>query len=238
MPEALRQLTLRERVDGSPSLRRLQVNSRRLSHALARLTVTGVDQVPASGGVVLAINHRSMLDGPLVFGFVARPVSCLVKAEAFESRMRPILSASGQIPVVRGAIDPGPVRLCLSIVRAGGIIGVYPEGTRGDGRVRTAKPGVGYFALRSGAPVVPVACTGTYEMAHRRGLRRPVATLTFGEPMRFERWPDDRLLNRRLVADVTEQVRVRLAALVAEADERAAALGARPADVVAAEVAP
>lgn len=222
MPEP----TLRERVDGSPMLRRLQVNSRRLCHALARLVVTGTDLVPDSGGVILAINHRSMLDGPFLFGFVARPVSCLVKAEAFDSRLRPILVNSGQIPVVREAIDPRPVRLCLDIVRAGGIIGVFPEGTRGDGRVLTAKPGVGYFALRTGAPVLPVACTGTYEMAHRRGVRRPLATLTVGEPMRFEKHPDGVPLNRKPVAEVTERIRARLADLVAAADARAAALGA------------
>lgn len=221
MPEP----TFQQRLDGSPRLAWMQKTSRRLCRALSRLHVSGVENVPDTGGVILAINHRSMLDGPLVFGHVTRPVSCLVKAEAFESRLRVILVNSGQIPVVRDAVDPRPVRMCLDIVRAGGIIGVYPEATRGDGLVRTAKPGVGWFALRSDAPVVPVAVTGTYEMTHR-GLRRPIATLTIGEPMYFDRRPDGVPLNRRLVADVTEQVRVRLAALVAAADARAISLGA------------
>lgn len=203
----------------------MQKTSRRLCRALSRLQVSGLEHIPATGGVVLAINHRSMLDGPLVFGFVPRPVSCLVKAEAFESRLRPILVNSGQIPVVRDAVDPRPVRLCLDIVRAGGIIGVYPEATRGDGLVRHAKPGVGWFALHSGAPVVPVAVTGTYEMTHR-GIRRPVATLTVGEPIRVGKHPDGVPLNRRVVAEVTEDIRGRLAALVARADARATELGA------------
>lgn len=203
----------------------MQKTSRRLCRALSRLHVSGVHNVPGSGGVILAINHRSMLDGPLVFGFVTRPVSCLVKAEAFESKLRTILVNSGQIPVVRDTVDPRPVRLCLEIVRAGGIIGVYPEGTRGDGRVRTAKPGVGWFALHTGAPVVPVAVTGTYEMTHR-GVRRPIASLTIGEPMYFDKRPDGVPLNRRIVAGATEEVRARLAALVADADARAASLGA------------
>jgi 1-acyl-sn-glycerol-3-phosphate acyltransferase len=233
MPEP----TLDERVHGSPMLRRLQLNSRRLSHALARLVVTGADRVPDAGGLIIAINHRSMLDGPFLFGFTHRPVSCLVKAESFDSRLRPILVNAGQIPVVRDTVDPRPVRLCLDIVRAGGVIGVFPEATRGDGLVRTAKPGVGYFALRTGAPVLPVAATGTYEMAHRRGVRRPLATLTFGELIRVDRAPDDVPLNRRVVAAVTEQIRVRLAALVAEADARAAALSAMRAFQEDAEVA-
>jgi 1-acyl-sn-glycerol-3-phosphate acyltransferase len=221
MPEP----TFEQRLHGSPRLRWMQATSRRLCRTLSRLYVTGVENVPATGGVILAINHRSMLDGPLVFGFVPRPVSCLVKAEAFETRMRTILVNAGQIPVVRDTVDPRPVRLCLEIVRNDGVIGVYPEGSRGDGLVRTAKPGVGWFALRSGAPVVPVAVTGTYEMTHRR-VRRPVASLTIGQPMYFDRHPDDKPLNRRTVAGVTEQVRSRLADLVAAADARAVELGA------------
>ena len=143
MPEP----TFQQRLDGSPRLVWMQKTSRRLCRALSRLHVSGVENVPDTGGVILAINHRSMLDGPLVFGHVTRPVSCLVKAEAFESRLRVILVNSGQIPVVRDAVDPRPVRMCLDIVRAGGIIGVYPEATRGDGLVRTAKPGVGWFLM-------------------------------------------------------------------------------------------
>jgi 1-acyl-sn-glycerol-3-phosphate acyltransferase len=212
----MREFSVAERVEGSSRLRRMQTGSRALVYMLGRLEISGLENVPPTGGVVLAVNHRSMLDGPLIFGFVRRPVSCLVKAEAFDSRVRPILRSTGQIPVVRNAIDPGPVRLCLQIVRAGGVIGVFPEGTRGDGLMRTAKPGVGYFALRSGAPVVPVACAGTLEMARRRGVRRPPVTMRVGEPMWFDRYPDDKPLNRRIVADVTEEIRVRHAALVAE----------------------
>jgi 1-acyl-sn-glycerol-3-phosphate acyltransferase len=103
--------------------------------------------------------------------------------------------------------------LCLDIVRSGGVIGVFPEGTRSDGYVRTAKPGVGYFALRSGAPVVPVACAGTYEAVRRRSASRPLVTMRVGSPMCFDRHPDDKPLNRRVVADVTEEIRLRLAAL-------------------------
>jgi 1-acyl-sn-glycerol-3-phosphate acyltransferase len=216
---AMREPTLGERVHGSPELRRRQATARRLAAALARVEVVAADAVPVTGPVVLAVNHRSLLDGPLLFGFTPRPVSCLVKAEAFTPRMAPFLRSAGQIPLVRDAIDVAPVRLCLRIVRAGGVLGIFPEGTRGDGLARTAKPGVGYFALRSGAVVIPVACLGTYEMARRRGVRRPVARLTFGRPIRVERHPDDLPLNRRLVAATTESIRSALAALVAGAHE-------------------
>ena len=233
MPEP----TFEQRLHGSPRLQWMQATARRLCRTLSQLYVSGVENVPTTGGVILAINHRSMLDGPLIFGFVPRPVSCLVKAEAFETRLRAILQNAGQIPIVRNAVDPRPVRLCLEIVRNDGVIGVFPEASRGDGLARTAKPGVGWFALRSGAPVVPVAVTGTYEMTHRR-LRRPVASLTIGQPLYFDRHPDAVPLNRRVVADVTEQIRGRLAGLVAAADARAIELGAVSAyQVVEAEAA-
>lgn len=215
----MREPSLSDRVHGSAELRRRQAVARRLALALARVDIVGVEAVPPSGPVVLAVNHRSMLDGPVLFGFVPRPVNCLVKAEAFTPRMGPLLLGAGQIPVVRNTIDPRPVRLCLDIVRAGGVLGIFPEGTRGDGLARTAKPGVGYFALRSGAMVVPVACTGTYEMARRRGVRRPPARLVFGAPIQVERAADGLPLNRRVVAATTERIRSALAALVAATPE-------------------
>jgi 1-acyl-sn-glycerol-3-phosphate acyltransferase len=146
-----------------------------------------------------------------------------VKSEAFTPRMAPILWATGQIPVVRDSIDPGPIRLCLEILCMGGVVGIFPEGARGDGLVHAAKPGMGYFALRSGAPVVPIACTGTYEMAHRRGPRRPIVRMVFGDPIPVDQYPVDRPLNRRVVAAKTEEIRVALAALVTEVNARDAA---------------
>jgi 1-acyl-sn-glycerol-3-phosphate acyltransferase len=211
----MREPTFDERITGSPALGRRQAVARMLRSALGRYEAVGLANVPASGPLILAINHRSLLDGPLLFGAIGRPVNCLVKAEAFTSTMGGWLRSSGQIPVVRETIDPGPVRLCVRILRAGGVVGVFPEGTRGDGSVRTAKGGVGYFALRSGASVVPVACHGSFEAAHRRTIRRPELRLTFGPPITIERYTDDRPLNRRVVAATTESIRSVLAEIVA-----------------------
>lgn len=219
--------TVAERVDGSAVLRRRQALARAISTSLGRVEIHGVEHVAASGPVLLAINHRSLLDGPLVFGFVRRPVNCLVKAEAFTPELAGLLRSSGQIPVRRDTVDAGPVRLCLRILRAGGAVGIFPEGTRGHGRVETAKPGVGYLALRTGATVIPVACAGTGEMAHRRTRRRPRAVLLFGVPIAVAHWPEDRPLKRSVVAATTEEIRIPLAALVAVADSMRAGT-ARP----------
>ena len=216
------QPSLIDLVAGSPALRRRQALARLLAHGLARMSVTGLSNVPASGPVVLAVNHRDFLDGPLLFAFVERPVAFLTKSEAYTPRSAPLLRTSGQIPLVRTRPDVVAVRAALRVLRAGGAVGVFPEGTRGDGLVRSARPGVGYFALRTGAQVVPVACHGT-ESLKQRGWRRPAVAIAIGAPLAFERVPEGRRVRRADVLAATERVRVRLAELVgstAPADAR------------------
>ena len=209
--------SLADRIHGSAALRRRQATGRLLSRALGRIELHGLERIPPSGPLVLAVNHRDFLDGPLLFGFVPRPVNFLVKIEAFTPRAAPFLRGTGQIPVVRTRIDVAAVRVSLRLLRGGGVVGIFPEGARGDGRVRTARPGVGYFALRTGAPVVPVACHGTDSLKHRR-VRRPAVRITFGPPLDLGRVPDGRRVNRRAVLEATEHVRATLAALVTDTD--------------------
>lgn len=223
--------TILLRVDGSAELVRRQALARGISTGLGRVRIYGLRGVPAAGPVLLAVNHRSLLDGVLLFGFVHRPVSCLVKAEAFTRWLGPLLRSSGQISVRRDVVDARAVRLGMRTLRAGGVVGIFPEGTRGHGLVQTAKPGVGYLALRSGATVIPVACSGTPDMAHRRSRRRPPAVLLFGAPILVDRWPDERPLNHAVAAATTEGIRVALAALVAVADDVHAGRAPGPADV-------
>jgi len=200
-------------VSGSGPLRRRQWAVRVLARGLGRIDVRGISQLPTSGGVVLAVNHRDFLDGPLLVGYLGRPVSFLVKTEAYTPRATPFLVTTGQIPVVRDRPDVVAVRAALRLLQAGGVVGVFPEGTRGDGFVRTARPGVGYFALRTGALVVPVACHGTDHLKHRR-LRRPAVRITVGKPMDLGRVPVGERVSRERMLTATEQVRVALADLV------------------------
>lgn len=205
--------TLAERVEGSPALRRRQAIGRGLAAALGRIDLRDSEQLPAHGPVVLAANHRAFVDGPLLFGQVTRPVNFLVKAEAFTPLVGGVLRSAGQIPLVRQRFDPGPIRLCLRILSAGGVVGLFPEGSRGDGSVRAARPGVGYFALRSGAVVVPVACHDTHRLAKRM---RPTVRITFGDPLQVAPIAEGQRVSRRAAAEVTERIRAALAVLVAD----------------------
>ena len=205
--------TLDERRDSSARLRKRQRLGRRLTWLTGRLDVQGLANIPASGPVILAVNHRSFMDGPVLFGLVDRPVSFLVKAEAFVPGARRILIDGAQIPVRRELLDPAPVRLALRVLDTGGVLGIFPEGTRGDGRVRQARPGVGYLAVRTGASVVPVAIHGSAELTRRRRWRRPAVTVTVAPALHFPRAASP--LNRRHWVMATDEIRAVLADLVA-----------------------
>ncbi len=117
--------------------------------------------LPDRGPFVLASNHIGLIDGPLMAAFAPRPVHVLTKREMFEGHLGWFLRQVGQIPLARHDVDPGAVKDCLRVLRDGGVVGVYPEGTRGDGELGRFHSGAAYLALVTGAPVVPLAVFGT-----------------------------------------------------------------------------
>jgi 1-acyl-sn-glycerol-3-phosphate acyltransferase len=207
--------SLAARVAGSPQLRRRQALTARICRLLGRVQLAGLELVPDTGPAILAVNHTSLMDGPLLFGLLDRPVTFLVKAEAFElaaGLAGRLLVAGGQLPVRRYRIDPGPVRYGLALLRAGGILGMFPEGSRGVGLAGSVRPGVGYFAVKTGAPVLPVAVLGSGRTV--RTLGRPPVRIRFGEPLTFP--AAGPVVNRGRWLAAAESVRLALAELVAE----------------------
>lgn len=181
-----------------------------LARGLARTVVAGA--VP-EGAVLLAVNHTALVDGPLLYGVLPRPVAFLVKAEVFRGPLGTLLRHTGQIPVRRDKAERAPLTAALEVLAAGGIVGVFPEGTRGEGDVEQVRHGIAYLAVRSGAPVVPVAVHGTRA---RRGWafwrpHRPPVLVAFGPPVAL---PAGRA-SRRTVAAAATEIHRALAAHVA-----------------------
>jgi 1-acyl-sn-glycerol-3-phosphate acyltransferase len=116
--------------------------------------------VPARGPVILAPNHTGFLDPPLLMGTSPRPIHCLAKREIFRGPLGWFLHAIGQIPIDRSGTDRTALSSALAVLAAGRVLVVYPEGTRGSGDFADLRPGLGWLALRSGAPVVPVVASG------------------------------------------------------------------------------
>jgi 1-acyl-sn-glycerol-3-phosphate acyltransferase len=202
------------RVHGSALMTATRVTARGLGHALSRVEVIGAERVPRTGALLLAVNHTSIVDGPLLYGVLRRPAVFLIKIEMFRGFVGGVLRRIGQIAVRRGVAERAPLQAALATLAAGGVVGVFPEGSRGTGAVDQVQHGIAYLALRSGCPVVPVACHGTAGLLHRRGWfgRRPRVRVAFGDPIRL---PDDQRASRRTIAAAAEQIRTALATHVA-----------------------
>ncbi|MEU6017850.1 lysophospholipid acyltransferase family protein [Streptomyces sp. NPDC047515] len=137
-----------------------------LMYGLWKPRVLGAWKVPASGPVILAVNHSHNIDGPMLMGTAPRPVHFLIKKEAFVGPLDPFLRGIGQLKVDRTTVDRTAIIDALGVLEGGGVLGIFPEGTRGEGDFASLRAGLAYFAVRSGAPIVPVAVLGSTE---RRG---------------------------------------------------------------------
>lgn len=193
-----------------------------LARSILSLKVEGTHHVPSNGPVLLAGNHSGILDGPLVFFLSPRPASLLTKSEVFVGIWARACGWLGLIPVHRGQADRAALQAGLAHLAAGGALGVFPEGTRGSGGFDEITDGLAYLALRSGAPVVPIAVSGT-GAALPKGktfpkLRAPVRVV-FGPPATVDPTGDPRA--RRTVRDAAEQLRLALSAhLQSSTEER------------------
>jgi glycerol-3-phosphate dehydrogenase (NAD(P)+) len=150
---------------------------------------TGRKNIPKTGPVILAANHRSFLDPFIVGCCIRRPVYFVAKKELFEKRWQGwVLNRLGAFPIKRGEADEESMETARAVLDRGAAVVIFPEGTRiRKGPLRRPKRGVGRLALETGAPVIPVAILGSDRA--RRGWRiRPVwVRVRCGKPLRFPR---------------------------------------------------
>ncbi len=144
-----------------------------------RIRVEGGDNVPTDGPVILASNHRSNMDPVLLASALRRPVAFMAKAELFVGPLGWIMRWIGQFPVKRGGIDREALRRTDAVLARGSMLGLFPEGTRGDGRFSAVHPGLAYIVVRQRCPVLPVAIFGTERVRRRFGW------LPFASPVRI-----------------------------------------------------
>ena len=185
-----------------------------LMYGLWKPRVLGAWRMPATGPAILAVNHSHNIDGPMVMGVSPRPTHFLIKKEAFIGPLDPFLTAIGQVKVDRSVADRGAITRALDVLKAGGVLGIFPEGTRGEGDFASLRAGLAYFAVRSGAPVVPVAVLGSSEKPGRliRGLPplRSRVDVVFGDP--FEAGDGSGRRTRKALDEATERIQKQLSA--------------------------
>jgi 1-acyl-sn-glycerol-3-phosphate acyltransferase len=158
--------------------------------------VEGVDNVPLTGGVLIASNHLAFTDSVVIPILAPRKVVFLAKKDYFEGTglkgrlVKAWFEAIDMVPVdrddTRAAIDS--LEIALRVLQNGDAFGIYPEGTRSrDGLLYRGRTGVAHLALTAGVPVVPVGVQGTQDIQPpgSRGLRRAKVTVKFGKPIDF-----------------------------------------------------
>jgi 1-acyl-sn-glycerol-3-phosphate acyltransferase len=186
------------------------VVSAMIHRVIMRVRTVGRDLVPRQGPLIMAGNHASWLDGPLVVAESPRAVRCLTKIEMFNGLLGSYLSLIGQIPIDRSRPDRTALQAALDELGGGGVIGMFPEGTRGTGELEMVHDGVAWLAVRSAATIVPVACLGT-AVALPKGAKFPKrtpVTVVFGSPFQITMPENPR--SRTALKAVSEEIRLRL----------------------------
>ncbi len=162
-----------------------------LSRVYWHTTVRGADLVPRRGPVVVIANHVGFIDGPIVAGVIPRSSNFLVKQDMFRHGLGVILRGTGQIEVAGTGREA--LARAKGVLARGGVVGVFPEGTRGTGDAACLAGGAAWLAIHGKAPVVPLALFGTRHTGESVNIwpkpRRRILAV-FGEPVELDIPPE------------------------------------------------
>src|SRR3989441_8439207 len=179
-------------------------------HITSRLRLRGFSNVPKEGPFIIASNHLSWTDIPLVPLHMRRKVVYMAKEEYFSSKLAWLVRFLGAFPVKRGEADRQALRAAEQQLKKGNILVIFPEGTRSRTRtMATAHAGMGMIALRTGVPVVPVAIWGSENALKKLGA--PI-TISYGQPMVLT--PKGKKMTREDIDEATEKVMRKIAEML------------------------
>jgi len=184
------------------------------------------ERVPMHGPVILAANHASFLDPPLIGAGFNRMVNYLARNTLFDAPVVGALLRSWKVvPVDREGGGGAGLKAILDRLIDGGVILLFPEGTRtSDGHLRPAKSGIGLTVIKSTAPVVPVRVFGTFE-AYGRHMKIPRprrVTVKYGHPLDFkELRAEAKTCSKPRLKEIYQQIADEIMASIARLDQRA-----------------
>ncbi|WP_346354203.1 lysophospholipid acyltransferase family protein [Azotosporobacter soli] len=170
----------------------------------------GLQNIPAQGGAIIAANHISLWDPPLLGTALERPIHFMAKEELFKnSLLRMIISALNAFPVKRGSADRNAIRNALSLLERGQLLGLFPEGTRSKtGELGKAEAGISMIALKANVPIIPTAIIGTNKVFSGTSWL-PVFVIRFGPAIYPDANPEYRknsaTLGEKIMAEIAVQ---------------------------------
>jgi 1-acyl-sn-glycerol-3-phosphate acyltransferase len=186
---------------------------------LSDINVKGLENIPSEGGAILAINHLSRLDSPLVFVLLKRGDVTALVADTYQANpfFRWIIEAIDGIWINREQVDFQALREAQKYLKGGGLLGVAPEGTRSkNGALMQAKIGMAYLAEKARVPVVPTAIYGTETISDKLShLQRPKLYVKFGQPLHFP--PIKQSGRSKALGKNTDEIMCQIAAMLPEA---------------------
>lgn len=176
-----------------------------------RLRVEGTENIPANGPLVIASNHLSLLDPPVLGTVATRKVHFMAKQELFVPILGDIYKLLGAFPVRRGGADRTAIKHGIDILQNNQVLAIFPEGTRSKtGKLGKAEPGALMMASKAKAAIVPACVIGTdYK---RQGRIWPEVTVRFGKPIYF---PTDAVINKEFLHSMTDELMQHIAKLQA-----------------------
>jgi len=194
----------------------LQKIIRYLVDHLTHTNFYGLENLPAEGGVIIALNHNSRMDIPVLFVNPKRTDITAIVADKYKRYpgLGWIVRTGGVVFIDRDRADFGAIRLAQELIKKGFAMGIAPEGTRStQGELLEGKPGTVLLAIKSGALVVPVGLAGTEDSFKKIfTFRKPHIHIRFGEPFHFE--PISHENRSAAIKKATEDLMCRIAALL------------------------
>jgi 1-acyl-sn-glycerol-3-phosphate acyltransferase len=193
--------------------------ARTIVRLFTRTTICGLEHIPASGPLLVVFNHLGHLDGIMLVTKLPYDMECIALADLYNVPVTgQLLRLYGAIPIHRDVFDRAVVEQALGILAQGGALMLAPEARMSvTGALEKARGGAAYLALKSHAPILPVALTGTENAAVYgawKGLRRPRITITVGEVFRLPDLPLAGAERKESIAVASTMIMARLAALL------------------------
>lgn len=183
-----------------------------LAKIFLRLEISGTENIPLNGPVVIASNHVSLLDPPIIGVATPRKIHFMAKQELFVPVLGTIYRTLGAFPVRRGTADRNAIKYGIDLLLAEKVLAIFPEGTRSkNGKIGKAEPGALMMAGKARAVIVPTAVSGTNLSSS--GSIWPKVKVKFGKPIYFL---EDEPVTKEVIVRMTDELMTEIQALLDE----------------------